>query len=333
MRLPPFTYLQPRTVKQALNMLDSHGNRLKVMAGGIDTIPLMNFGLLSPSYVMSLRLLPGLKGIRNTGKQIVVGPATTLQEIAISPYVGQVCGGILEAAQSVAAWPIRNRATIAGNLLQNTRCLFYDQSGMFQQGLEPCFKRGGDVCHAVPRGTRCFSVYQGDMAPALISFQAKVKLDRAGSSRTVYVSDLFTGNGRKPLAIGDDELLTRILIPIPAGPYGSAYEKIRLRGSLDYPVASSAALLSVNKNGVIEYAHIVIGTAGAAPRTLHKAALILEGKRLDRKDIEAVAELAFKEAEGVDNLSLPGSYRRKMIKVATRRALSRALNNAKPQEY
>ena len=136
-------------------------------------------------------------------------------------------------------------ATAGGNILQNTRCMYYNQSGMVLNGLERCHKRGGNVCLAVKGSKRCFSVYQGDMAPAFIAFDARCVLEKKGSTRTVSLTELFTGNGAAPFAIGADELLTKIIIPNPEGIYGSAYRKLRLRGSTDYPLASAAAFVSV----------------------------------------------------------------------------------------
>ena len=99
----------------------------------------------------------------------------------------------------MAAPPIQNIATIGGNLLQNSRCLFYNQSELVRKAAPPCIKQGGKTCAAVKGSTRCFSVYQGDMAPSLIAFNATAVLQKAGGTRRVPVSELFSHNGKRPL--------------------------------------------------------------------------------------------------------------------------------------
>jgi 4-hydroxybenzoyl-CoA reductase subunit beta len=210
-------------------------------------------------------------------------------------------------------------ATIGGNLLQNTRCMCYDQSGIVLNGLERCHKRGGAVCLAVKGSKRCFSVYQGDMAPALIAFDARCVLEKKGSTRTVPITELFTDNGVSPFAIGVDELLTRVVIPKSGGIYSSAYRKLRIRGSVDYPLASAAAFVSFANNKKVNTCRVVIGAAGAAPKVIDGGAC--------EPDLEAIAQRAYEYAEAVDNLQMPGAYRRKMVRVLTKRAIQAAIDD------
>jgi CO/xanthine dehydrogenase FAD-binding subunit len=202
--------------------------------------------------------------------------------------------------------------------------MYYNQSGMVLNGLERCHKRGGNVCLAVKGSKRCFSVYQGDMAPAFIAFDARCVLEKKGSTRRVSLTELFTGNGAAPLAIGADELLTKIIIPNPEGLYGSAYRKLRLRGSTDYPLASAAAFVSVRPvkdDRTVTACRVVIGAAGAAPK-------VIDGV-LSETDLEGIAQKAYELSEGVDNLQMPGAYRRKMVSVLARRAIQAAMDGIK----
>ncbi len=325
MRLPPFEVVEPGTVKSALSTLEKHKGEMKIIAGGIELVGLMKLGLASPHYIMSLKKIKSLTGVTKNKDQVVIGSCTVIRKIAESPLIQELFAGISEAAFSVAAPPIQNRATIGGNILQNSRCLYYNQSELFRSGLKPCRKAGGETCHAVKGGKHCFSVYQGDLAPALISLNAKAKLGRNGSSRTIPILDLFTGKGINPLAIGEDELLTEIIIPIPKEKSSSAYEKLRIRSSLEYPLISSAVFLSCDKDGKVDDARIVLGAAGQSPKIIEKASYILRGKKPTDKDIEEASEMVFQAAEAVDNLPVPASYRRKMAKTFTKRAISKAL--------
>ncbi|MCX5807940.1 MAG: FAD binding domain-containing protein [Proteobacteria bacterium] len=327
MRLPPFEVLEPATLKNALSMLEKHKGKVKVIAGGIEIVGLMKLGLSAPPYILSLRKIKNLQGIKKNEGQVIIRSNTTLREIIESSLINDLFKGISQAANLVAAPPIQNRATIGGNILQNSRCMYHNQSELFRNGLKPCYKTGGDMCRAVKGGNRCFSVYQSDMAPALISFNAKARLEKTGSSRTILISDLFTGKGENPISIGENELLTDIIIPIPKGQYSSAYEKLRIRKSLEYPLMSSAVFMSGNKNGEIIDACIVLGAAGSYPKIIDRASKVLKEKKPSDKDIEEASRAALQQVEVADNLPVPASYRRKMAIIYTKRAIQKALKD------
>ena len=322
MRLPPFQYLEPTNVEEALSMIGTHKETVKIMAGGTDLLNRMKLRLIEPAFVMNIGKLPNMDGIDVGDTQTVIGGNTRLKDIAAAPVLNRRFRAIAEAAFQAASPTITNMATVGGNLFQNTRCMYYNQSGMVLNGLERCHKRGGTVCLAVKGSKRCFSVYQGDMAPALIAFDARCVLQKKGSTRTVSITELFTGNGVTPFAIGSDELLTKIILPKPKGVYGSAYRKLRLRGSVDYPLASAAAFVSFTDERKVATCRVVIGAAGAAPKVIDGAS---------SEDLERIAQKAFDLAEGVDNLQVPGAYRRKMVSVLAKRAIKAAMDGMKEE--
>jgi 4-hydroxybenzoyl-CoA reductase subunit beta len=323
MRLPSFQFLEPANIEEALTLISAHKERLKVMAGGTDLLNRMRLRLIEPASVMSIGKLRDLEGIDIRENDTVIGANTKLKEIAHSPLIHQKFRAIAEAAFQVASPSILNMATLGGNLLQNTRCLYYNQSGMVLNGLERCHKRGGTLCLAVRGGKRCFSVYQGDMAPALIAFDARCVLEKKDSRRTVALTELFTGNGVNPFAIGADELLTKILIPQPKGRFSSAYRKLRLRGSVDYPLVSTAVLVSATQNGEMNGCRVVLGAVGASPR-------VMDGPSREA-DLESMVQRTYELSEAVDNLQMPGAYRRKMAGVLARRAIRVALDRMKEE--
>jgi 4-hydroxybenzoyl-CoA reductase subunit beta len=321
MRLPPFQYLEPINVEEALSMIGAHKETAKIMAGGTDLLNRMKLRLMEPAFVVNIGKLRSMDGIDIGDTEIVIGASTRLKRIADAPLISNKFTAIAEAASQVASPTITNMATVGGNLLQNTRCKYYDQSGIVLSGLERCHKRGGTVCLAVKGSNRCFSVYQGDMAPALIAFDARCVLEKQGSTRTVSLAELFTGDGVTPFAIGADELLTKIIIPKPEGNYSSAYRKLRLRGSVDYPLASVAAFVSFANNKKVTTYRVVIGATGAAPK-------VIDGG-LREADLEAIAQEAYEHAEGVDNLQMPGAYRRKMVRALAKRAIQAAMDDVR----
>jgi 4-hydroxybenzoyl-CoA reductase beta subunit len=323
MRLPPFQYLEPTNMEEALSMIGTYKETVKILAGGTDLMNRMKLRLIEPAFVMNIGKLRDMEGIDIGDNETVIGANTKLKEIASAPLINKRFRAIAEAAFQVGSPTITNMATIGGNILQNTRCMYYDQSGMVLNGLERCHKRGGTVCLAVKGSKRCFSVYQGDLAPALIAFDTQGVLEKKGSTRTVSITELFTGNGVTPFAMGADEMLTKIILPNPKGIYSSAYRKLRLRGSVDYPLASAAVFVSVTDDRKVTTCRVVIGAAGAAPR-------VIDGVSCEA-DLVGIAQKAYDHAEGVDNLLMPGGYRRKMASAVAKRAIKAAMDGIKEE--
>lgn len=318
MRLPPFQFLEPTNVEEALSMIHAQKENIKIMAGGTDLLNRMRLRLIEPAFVLNIGKLQDMDSIAREKSETIIGVNTKLKDIARSSLLQKTFAAVAEAAFQVASPTVLNMATAGGNLLQDTRCLFYNQSGIVLNGKERCHKREGATCLAVKASKRCFSVYQGDMAPALIAFDAKGILEKKGSTRTVSLAELFTGNGITPFAIGADELLTKIILPRPGGTFGSAYRKFRVRGSVDYPLASAAAFVSGTNEGEPGTCRLVIGASGASPK-------VMEGPFL-KTDLESMARRASEVFEAVDNLLMPGAYRRKMAGILAKRAIQSAMD-------
>lgn len=320
MKLPPFQYLRPKTLSQAIQMLENYKGYVRVLGGGTELIPLMKLGLTKPGYILATKQLP-LAGVKVNKGSVVIGSATALVDIYENSVLREKYRALVDAAEGVASQAHHFTATVGGNLLQNTRCLYYNQSDLVRKGLSKCFKGGGETCHAVKGGRRCFSVYQGDLAPALIALGAEVRLESREGTRTIPVQELFAGTGVKPLSLGDNEMLTRVILPAAKSRSCSSYMKLRMRGAIDYPLAAAAVLVSLDKTGKIDTARMSIGACGPAPLLVERAKELLEGKMPDQVKIEALGEAAHQAAEAVNNLSLPGSYRRKMIGILAMKVL------------
>lgn len=324
MRLPCFDLLEPATLSELLDLMERSGKHVRPLAGGTDMIPRIRFGLFRPPQLASLKNLQELKGIKRRGQALQIGAMTTLSELALSPAVKKDLPVLYEAVLGVAAPPIRNVATIGGNVFQNSRCLFYNQSPAWRRERQPCLKAGGKVCLAVPGSKKCFSVYQGDIAPALIAVGAKVRIEAKNRKpREVPVEEFFTGEGREPIGIQPGELATQFIIPVSRNT-GSSYEKFRLRSAVDYPLAGAAAFVAV-KRGRIESARLVLSAAGPAPVVVPLDGLAA-GAKPSAVDLDAIGRSIPKNLPLVNNTVLPGSYRRHLFSVFARRALKNALD-------
>jgi 4-hydroxybenzoyl-CoA reductase subunit beta len=326
MRLPNFDFREPSTLEEALSILeDSHGN-VRLLAGGTDLIPLMKYGLKSPAVVVSLKNITGLKGIQVKGKELYIGAMTPLADLFYSSVIRERFPGLHQAVEAIAAPPIWNVATVGGNICQNNRCLYYNQSKTWRLERPPCAKAGGTVCHAVPKGKKCFSVYSGDLAPALMALGGMVSVEGKGESRTASVQSLFTGIGLVPFSLKRGQIVTNIILPLPTKNSSSGYAKIRMRSAVDYPLVFAAASVTLGKGKKIKEVRLVIGAAGPAP-VFGKADQLFTGRTVDEVDFDAVGESLRKETRMVDNLALPGSYRRKMVPVVAKRAIGAALES------
>ena len=332
MKLPYFDYCEPRTRDELLTVLSEQAGKPFLIAGGTDILPLVRFGLAQPARLVSLRGVPGLKGVAIRDGELHIGCMTTLTELLSVEEVKGDFVAFREALEAVAAPPIRNAGTIGGNLCQNSRCLFYNQSKTWREEHSPCFKAGGDVCLAVPGGKKCFSVYQGDLACTLIAFGARIKIEKEGSSHSIPLEELFSGDAKRPIGLGNDEIITEVVLAVPPAGTGSAYRKLRLRSAIDYPLISVAATVSLNGRGTIGKTRLVLGAAGPAPSVAHEAEAMLLGKEPKHVDLDAAGQAVARGAQMVNNLELPASYRRTMIPVFARRAIEAAMMGALGKE-
>ena len=324
MRLPDFYYHEPATLEEVLSLLGDLQGEARVLAGGTDLLPLMKYGLVVPSGIVSLKNVTELKGIVLRDKEVLIGATTSLTDLLASPIIQEHFVALHQAVEAVAAPPLRNMATIGGNLGQNTRCLYYNQSKTWRLERPPCFKAGGNHCHAVPRGKKCFSVYCGDLAPALMALESNLSVKSKNQGRIIPLQNIFTGNGLNPFTLAEDELITGVIIPLPGQSAGSNYVKMRLRSAVDYPLLSAAASLMLQGGWKIEKATLILGAVGPTP-VIVETDQLFPGRKPDLIDRDALCEILRKKVQLVDNLALPGSYRRKILPVVAEKAIRGAL--------
>jgi 4-hydroxybenzoyl-CoA reductase subunit beta len=326
MRLPEFELIQPHSLQEACSILGEYDGKATLLAGGTALMVSLRYRLSKPAVVIGLKGLSALDYVgRNESGGLAIGSMVTLEAIEKSPLVSNEYASLAQAAQLVAVPPIRHGATIGGNLCLDTRCLYYNQSEFWRSGLKACFKRGGDICHAVEKGLRCQAVYQGDLGPVLIALGAEVKIVSAKGEKIIPLAQFFTGRGEKPNVLKSDEILVEVRIP-PSGPGAAgAYEKLRVREGMDFPMAGAAVMVKRNRSGAIEQAKVVLGAVGSSPAEVPNAAGLLEGQKPTDDLLQSVSREAVDRAHPVGNLAMNASYRRKMVGVLVKRALRRAL--------
>lgn len=326
MRLPKFDYLKPRTVDEACSLLSEHKGEANVIAGSTALLTYIKHRLLTPKYVIGLKGIPGLDYINYDGKGgLKIGALTTLHALNTSPLIRERYHILSQAAAQVGVPPLRYMGTLGGNLCLDTRCLYYNQSYSWRRVRPLCFKAGGELCHVVRGGERCYAVYQGDLAPALIGLGAKVRLVRTSGERIIPLNEFFTGRGESPNILEPDEILTEVQIPPPPEQSCGAYHKLRIRRAMDFPLAGVAVVLAMDGK-ICREAKIILNAVSSAPFEVREAEEMLRGKRIGDGVIEEVAEEIFKRARPVANLSIDADYRRKMVRVLFKRAVKQALS-------
>jgi len=324
--LPQFKLLLPRTLEEALGLLTKHTDKIRVLAGGTDLIPSMQQKLFDPEYVLDLRHVANLRGIRETESGVTIGALTTLTTIEQSPLLRRRYPVLTEAAATVASPLLRTMGTIGGNICLDTRCLWYNQSLTWRKGCGFCIKKDGDLCHVAPGGSKCWAAFSGDTPPALLCLDAEVEIASASSMRRLPLRDFYTGEGDAYRKLKSDEILTHVFLPASSADYRGVYRKLRIRGSIDYPLAGVAVAMK-RSNGYIADARVAITAVNPAPMLVKGARELLSDKASDESLAFAAGDLAAKMARPLTTSALTPEYRREMIRVFTKRAVLEAAGN------
>src|SRR5437764_870930 len=244
MSLPSFKLLRPRTIKEAVNHLITHSGEIQILAGGTDLLPSMKQRLFHPPYVLDIRSLEELRGIAVVpGVGVEIGALTPLSTIEDSEFIRRNYRVLHEAVATVASPILRNMGTMGGNICLDTRCVWYNQSLQWRRSCGFCIKKDGDLCHVAPGGNRCWAVFSGDTPPALLCLNAEIELVSPSGVRRMALRDFYTGAGDSYRKLQPNELLTRIFLSDSSADLRGIYRKLRIRGSIDYPLAGVAVAL------------------------------------------------------------------------------------------
>ena len=280
---------RPTSIEEAIEILTLHGTEAGVYAGGTDLlIRLKNRLDQAPSYLVDVKQISNLRYIReNALGGVDIGALTKLSEIVDSSLVGRKYPMLVEAFQMISSPELRNASTLGGDLLQEVWC-------QYLRGGYACYRNGGYICHgaigdnsyyhSAMGGRLCYAVYPGDAAPALIPFDATVKLVGPLGSKQLSVEQLVPGDmmvdGRiQSHVVRYNEILTEVTLPAPRAGFHASFEKIRPRGVWDFAMASMA--MGVELGGrTIQDSRVVFG--GIAGRPLRERAVedFLRGKTL-----------------------------------------------------
>jgi aerobic carbon-monoxide dehydrogenase medium subunit len=285
-RTEPFEFYQPATLQEASALLREKGPGGRFLAGGTDLVIAMKEKGLLPNYIVDLKRLPALSGIRqNPDGSISLGALTTMYEIETSPLIKKKFHFLAQSAAEVGSIQIRNRATI-----------------------------GGNMCNATP---------SADTAPALIALGANAKISGGAGERSISLEEFFKAPGQTVLSA--DEILTEIIIPrTPAGLVGE-YIKFSPREMMDLAYVGVAVAYDFEpQKRTCAGVRIVLGAVAPTPIRAKRAEATVEGQALSESLAEKAGNIAAEEAKPISDVRSTADYRRAMVAAMTKRALLNA---------
>uniref|UniRef100_A0A7C4EVK9 FAD-binding PCMH-type domain-containing protein n=1 Tax=Desulfomonile tiedjei TaxID=2358 RepID=A0A7C4EVK9_9BACT len=308
MMLPKFSYSSPKSLREAFDAFQEARQDAVYLSGGTDLIPRLKLRLEKPTFIIDLKHIDQLKAVEETEDSLKIGALASIFDLKNNPLIKKYCPALDASLDATSCETLQMKGTIGGNLLQNTRCLFYNQSEFWRKSKGLCLKMGGEACNAVPGAKKCFSNYCSDNAAALCTVNAKVKLEGIAGERIVPLPRIFSNNAAKPFRLEPGEILTEILIPKQKT--RGDYEKLRLRGAIDYPLLGVAFSMS---DGVGKLALIAVG---AAPK-------VLDVKSFSEDAVEQAAQKAMQDTYLAANTVLDPDYRKRMIAVLSKRLIKK----------
>lgn len=285
-RPEPFEMYQPDSLREASRILMENGPGGRFLAGGTDLVIAIKEKGLLPRYVVDLKKIPGLAGIREkTDGGLTIGALTTMHEIEASALINKKYPFLAQSAAEVGSIQIRNRATV-----------------------------GGNMANATP---------SADVAPTLIALNARVRIASATGERTLPLEDFFRGPGQTVMS--PEEILAEIIIPETARQLVGEYIKFSPREMMDLAYVGVAVAYNVgDKNRQCEGVRIVLGAVAPTPIRARKAESMLEGQTLTEALAAQVGEEAARESKPISDVRSSADYRRSMVSTMTKRALLNA---------
>jgi carbon-monoxide dehydrogenase medium subunit len=285
-----FEYLSPKTLEEALTLLDEHQEECKVIAGGQSLLILMRQGLLSPEYLIDIKRIPELSYIESdAGQGLRIGALTTHRAIERSPVMKNGFGVLSEMEHRLASIQTRNWGTIGGNL-----------------------------CHGDPAG---------DPAPVLIALNATLTTASLGGTRNMAVEDFSLDFFETALEPG--ELLTEIQVPARPPHTGTAYAKFNIIESDVATVGVAVSVTLDAGDGVCKDARIVLGACAPTTMRARDAEELLTGEKINDRLLKEAGQRASQEAEPISDISASEEYRRELVRVLVARVGKEALARAR----
>src|ERR671931_393586 len=321
--LPEFELLRPKSLDEALRARAAHPKA-----------QLIRRGIVAPPVLIDMNAVSELRAIKADARSLEIGASVTLAELAAHPDVIAHYPVVAQAAHVIAGPTHRNMGTVGGNLCLDTRCIYYNQSEWWRAANHHCLKTIGTICHVAPKSRGvCFATFSGDLAPALLTLHAEVDIAGPHGRRTIPLEQLYIGYARQDRPITETEGDGKIYLSLRPGEFvtavrarntpglRSAYDKIRIRRSIEYPVTGVAVALRREGDRLVD---LRVGFTGTNPRpVLLEGTGALCGGPLDARVFKGLDALVRDQIMSMKTTFAPGHYRRRVAGVLAQRLLAK----------
>ena len=284
--LNDFCFHKPKTLDEALVLIDKYQENGLLMEGGSEVIPNMKSLVVTPDHIISLKHIPEFFYLRYTpGEGLHIGPSTTLTKIEYDPDVQRVYPSLYQGIHGMSNTAIHNISTVTGN-----------------------------ICYAVP---------SADTAAPLLTLEAVLSVKSVDGERKVPIGELFAGVRRTTLK--KNEIVTDIFVPEPDPKAVMAYYKNPCRKALDLAIAGVATYV-VMDGDVCRDARIAMSAVAVVPKRAFEAEAMLKGQVLTEELINAAAEhAALHECSPISDIRASTDYRRELVRLSVRDGVMLAL--------
>ncbi len=289
MYLPDVDLHECATLEEASTLMRRYAPRARFLAGGTDLLVDLKTGRIATTHLVSLNRIDSLRGITITDNGLRLCALTSITELNRSLLVRKSFAPLLDASRRMAAPPIRNVATVGGNIMSAVPC--------------------------------------ADLPPILMAMHAEVEVWSCDGIRRIPLDAFFAGPRRTLLQ--DGEILIAVIVPKPPIGFGAAYERFGLREGNAIPVASVAAGLQLDGRGKITEARLVLGAVAPIPKMVADAGRILVGRPADEGTFGKAARFAREAAQPISDVRGTAQFRLDLVEVLTRRALLKARERAR----
>ena len=289
-----FEYLEARTLRRAVSLLERYGDQARLVAGSTDFLVRWRQGVWNPQYVINLQHISSLQRISYSARNgLRLGAMATVQALETHPAIRRHYPALATGATSFAGVQIRNLATV-----------------------------GGNICNASPAG---------DTLPALLAFDAQCRVVGPQGERLVPLDQFFTGPGRTVLQPA--EILAELRLPPPLPNSGSLYIKHSPRGAMDIATVGVAGVVSLENQGrTCREVRIALASVAPTPIRARSAEEMLRGQVLTPQLVTAAAQEAEARVTPIDDARGSAAYRKSIVGALTQRTLERAIEMARGQD-
>jgi 4-hydroxybenzoyl-CoA reductase subunit beta len=331
--LPQFRVLKPVTLDDVIAARAANPDSAP-LGGGTDLVVNIRRGIVAPPVLIDMNGVRELHAAKADEKTLEIGASVRLSELAENADINKYYPVVAQAAAHIAGPTHRNMGTAGGNLCLDTRCIFYNQSEWWRDANNHCLKTTGTVCHVAPKSRGvCFATFSGDLAPALLTLGAEIDIAGPQGRRTIPLNKLYIGFARQDVPVSETQGDGKFYLSLRPGEIvacarakntpglRSAYDKIRIRRSIEYPVAGVAVALKREGDRLTDL-HIAFTGTNPRPVLLDGTEALCGGK-LDERVFKGLDALVRDQIMPMKTTFTPGHYRRRVAGVLARRLLTR----------